>query len=86
LARTETINVELVRKALDIEEHSSSESDWWTMDLRSAEEAFEREYLARRISEKSGSMSALARELGISRPALYIKIKKYGLAGLGGAD
>jgi DNA-binding NtrC family response regulator len=78
MATGTTIGSELVQRALGLcnrSENAEAEPD----GLRSAKETFEREYLAQRLKEKSGSMSDLARDLGISRPALYVKLKKFGL-------
>lgn len=79
MAHGESIDAGLIRRALDLQPGHEAEESWWSQDLRAANDAFEREYLARRLREKTGSMSALAKELGISRPALYIKLKKFGL-------
>jgi len=52
---------------------------FWTMPIAEAKDAFEKEYLTRRLAARDGSISALARELGIARPNLYIKLKRWGL-------
>lgn len=79
MARGESIDAALVRRALDIRAGDDNGGAMWELDWRAAGDAFEREYLGRRLRDKTGSMSALAKDLGISRPALYLKLKKFGL-------
>jgi len=79
MARGESIDAGLVRRALDVRPGDENGGAMWALNWRAANEAFERDYLTRRMRDKTGSMSALAKELGISRPALYLKLKKFGL-------
>jgi DNA-binding NtrC family response regulator len=44
-----------------------------------AKEAFEREFLRRRVETKGTTVASLARELGMTRANLYVKLKKWGL-------
>jgi two-component system NtrC family response regulator len=50
------------------------------LDLRSARLRAEREAIERALARSSGSLSAAARLLGISRPTLYSLIETHGLA------
>ena len=80
-AESKAISPEMVMAALDRYHPGMAKSDgqYWNMTWSKALETFEGDYFKRRLSENSGSMSALARELGMTRPNLYLKIKKYGL-------
>ncbi len=60
-------------------EDSQAGLPFWTLPIGEAKDAFEKEYLSRRLAVHNGSISALARELGIARPNLYIKLKRWGL-------
>ena len=63
-----------------VSEDSRAGLPFWTLPIGEAKEAFEKEYLSRRLEIHKGSISALAKELGIARPNLYIKMKRWGLA------
>lgn len=52
---------------------------YWVLPWTEAYDAFEEDYFRRRLASHKGSISALARELGITRPNLYIKLKKWGI-------
>ncbi len=47
--------------------------------LREAKEAFEREYILRRLKKNDWNISKTAEELGIERSHLYKKMKSYGI-------
>jgi DNA-binding NtrC family response regulator len=51
----------------------------WDKPWPEAKEEFEQEYLKHRLEAHKGSTAALAREMGITRPNLYIKLRKFGL-------
>ena len=52
------------------------------LDLRTARLKAEREVLDRALARGQGSLSAVARLLGISRPTLYSLLDTHGLGGL----
>lgn len=54
------------------------EQDFASLD--EAREAFERQYIARKIRECNGNISRAAEALGIERSSLYRKMKQYGLS------
>jgi DNA-binding NtrC family response regulator len=49
--------------------------------LKEARAAFEAEHIAKVLADNKGNVSRAARELGLSRTALYQKMKEYGLGG-----
>lgn len=55
------------------------------LDLRSAREMFEREYLAAQITRFGGNISRTAEFVGMERSALHRKLKSLGLGGSDGA-
>jgi transcriptional regulator with GAF, ATPase, and Fis domain len=59
--------------------HKCTDGDTlWTMPLGQAKAEFEKEYLSRRVKSSNVTMADLAKELGITRPNLYLKLRKYG--------
>jgi len=58
----------------------------WRLTWTSARAAFEREFFKRRLEAHDGSLAALAREMGIARTNLHVKLKKLGLEGGGIRD
>jgi two-component system response regulator AtoC len=54
------------------------------LPLKEQVEAFERGLIARALEQSQGNQSEAARILGMSRPTLIDKIKKYGLGNAGG--
>jgi two-component system, NtrC family, response regulator HupR/HoxA len=57
-----------------------------TVNLNEAVEQLERQLIANGLNETQGNRSKLARQLGISRSNLLIKIQKYGLQSLASGD
>jgi transcriptional regulator with PAS, ATPase and Fis domain len=53
--------------------------------LHDAVEALEREMISAGLTRTKGNRSQLARELGVARSNLILKIDKYGLQGVGGS-
>jgi DNA-binding NtrC family response regulator len=51
----------------------------WQLPWSDAYGEFEAEYFRRRLESHEGSVSGLARELGMTRPSLYLKMKKLGI-------
>ena len=51
----------------------------WDLPWEEAYAAFEEEYFRRRLASHRGSVTRLAKDVGITRPNLYIKMKKWGL-------
>jgi DNA-binding NtrC family response regulator len=51
----------------------------WSLPWPQALEKFEEEYFRRRLAHHKGSVTALAKELGMTRANLYIKMKKLGI-------
>ncbi len=80
-AKGPLITASQVNWALKGERHAREDGSpsAWSLDWPSAKEAFEAEYFSRRLKAKKGSISALAKELGLSRPSLYEKLKKLGI-------
>jgi len=60
-----------------------SASEIMGLDLRSAREVFEREYLAAQINRFGGNVSRTAEFIGMERSALHRKLKSLGLSGDG---
>ena len=54
-----------------------------TSDLHGQLDAVERSIIARTLAAVSGNQSEAARRLGVSRTALIVRLKKYGLMGAG---
>lgn len=54
-------------------------TDAWHLSWEEACEAFEEEYFRRRLASHLGSVTHLAKDVGITRPNLYLKMKKWGL-------
>jgi len=81
LCHGDTVTGEITQEAISrhIVPDGSESLEYWNLPISEAKEAFEKEYLSRRLAARSGSISALARELGIARPNLYLKLKKWGL-------
>jgi len=52
---------------------------YWQLPWSDAYGEFEAEYFKRRLESHEGSVSGLARELGMTRPSLYLKMKKLGI-------
>ena len=52
---------------------------YWQLPWSDAYGEFEAEYFRRRLESHEGSVSGLARELGMTRPSLYLKMKKLGI-------
>lgn len=75
------VTAPMVRRALKGERGAPGDGvpDTWSLDWQTAKAAFEREFFSRRLKASQGSLSALARELGISRPSLYEKLRKLGI-------
>lgn len=82
LCNDRVISAELAEESImrhRLPEDSQAGLPFWTLPIGEAKDAFEKEYLSRRLAVHNGSISALARELGIARPNLYIKLKRWGL-------
>lgn len=82
LCNGQVISAELAEDSITrhkLPEESGAGLPFWTLPIGEAKEAFEKEYLSRRLAVHNGSISALAKELGIARPNLYIKMKRWGL-------
>jgi two-component system nitrogen regulation response regulator NtrX len=56
-----------------------AEGDGGPMTLREARAQFEREYILERLSANGGSLGETARDLGLDRSSLYLKMKQLGL-------
>jgi transcriptional regulator with GAF, ATPase, and Fis domain len=80
---TPVVTAEAVRRELGRARpgHPLSPPGLWELRWHEAREVFEREYFSRRLAAHHGSLAALARETGIARPNLYLKLKKLGIAG-----
>jgi DNA-binding NtrC family response regulator len=59
--------------------HAGDGGNLQTQDKLRSWEDIERYYLERTISRHGGNLTEVARELKLSRPAIYRKLKKYGL-------
>jgi DNA-binding NtrC family response regulator len=80
-----TISSGLVRRALNLgaAAQDSNLEGLWDRDWQAAKDEFEREYFLRRLRANQGPVSALAKDLKVSRPTIYIKLKKLGLSSEG---
>ncbi len=61
--------------------HGTNAGEIMGLDLRSAREIFEREYLAAQINRFGGNVSRTAEFVGMERSALHRKLKSLGLVG-----
>ena len=58
----------------------------WSLDLRQAREAAERQVIQRALAIHNHNMSHTAEALGVSRPSLYSLMKKLGISGVDSSD
>ena len=56
-----------------------AQTSTWHLPWEEAFEAFEQEYFRRRLASHHGPVTRLAKDVGMTRPNLYIKMKKWGL-------
>jgi transcriptional regulator with PAS, ATPase and Fis domain len=54
-------------------------TDTWHLPWEEAWNAFEQEYFRRRLASHHGPVARLAKDVGMTRPNLYLKMKKWGL-------
>ncbi len=75
------VTEEMVTAALERYHPGSGQRDagLWRLPWSEACERFEEEYFRRRMQDHHGSVAGLAREIRMTRPNLYLKLKKYGL-------
>ena len=52
--------------------------------LREARAQFEREYIVERLTANEGNLGETARELGLDRSSLYLKMKQLNISGQAG--
>jgi two-component system nitrogen regulation response regulator NtrX len=57
----------------------AGEGDGGPLTLREARAQFEREYILERLSANNGNLGDTARDLGLDRSSLYLKMKQLGL-------
>lgn len=84
LGRDDEISLEEVEEALAQSDVGVSESEpvvpeMFTMPLREAREAFEREYLTHQLKAVEGSVGKLAEVVGMERTHLYRKLRQLGV-------
>lgn len=81
MSRETLITSEQVRAA--VSRYSPGEAmasqGYWRLPWSEAYSEFEAEYFRRRLESHDGSVSGLARELRMTRPSLYLKMKKLGI-------
>lgn len=81
MSRETLITAEQVRTA--VSRYTPGEAlagqGYWQLPWSEAYGEFEAEYFRRRLESHDGSVSGLARELGMTRPSLYLKMKKLGI-------
>jgi DNA-binding NtrC family response regulator len=51
------------------------------LPLREARARFERDYIVQRLAANEGNLGETARELGIERSSLYLKMKQLNISG-----
>jgi len=67
------------QKTTSATEGASISTNWATLPLREAREAFEREYLITQINRFGGNISKTANFVGMERSALHRKLKSLGV-------
>ena len=67
------------QKTTSATEGASISTNWATLPLREAREAFEREYLITQINRFGGNISKTANFIGMERSALHRKLKSLGV-------
>ncbi len=65
---------------LDVQQKRNSVPDYYYGDMRTAKEAFEREYLSHHLAAVNGNVSKLADAVGLERTHLYRKLKSLNIS------
>jgi two-component system nitrogen regulation response regulator NtrX len=78
LVANETVSQQDVMGVYQMD-NPSAEGDPSTLTLREARAQFERQYIIDRLSANAGNLGDTARDLGLDRSSLYLKMKQLGI-------